>query len=274
MEDSIVASNLLRVQDVVTSSDFDEWRHQFVRKNIDAFSYEDENKLIYTDIHMEYEAEIERRVSACLGQSYAAFMKALPDYLEGAGRQNEAIGKAVTLLLEASDYNQFKEMMLFTKREKEERAEAKSSGTDVDNSIIQYKVSGQEITSFDIGGMMEMCANLSSAAEDEEGWVNVFKNDWMKICKRPVEASKRVSPSEIYLRGAWTMNLSVVQAADMMFTMDLTRRKNWDTNLSRVELPLGGRFEDDDVVTKAILDFGNARLPYLFSEIVLPHFSL
>ena len=44
------------------------------------------------------------------------------------------------------------------------------------------------------------CANLATAAGEEEGWVNVLTNGCMKICKKAVELSKRKSASEIYLR--------------------------------------------------------------------------
>ena len=36
------------------------------------------------------------------------FMGALPDYLEGPGKDKEETGRAVTLLLGVSDFSQFK----------------------------------------------------------------------------------------------------------------------------------------------------------------------
>jgi len=249
-----VESNLLRIQAMITGTDFESWRQRFVKEHMDSFSYEEENKLIYTEIHSEYEAEIERRISVCLGEESSAFMQALPTYLEGPGRGNERAGKAITLLLEASDFIQFREMMLFTKRQKDERSESKITGVDDRDVVDQHKM-GAELSAFDFHGMMDLCAQLSNASQDD-GWVVCFENDWMKICKKPVEASNRRSSSEIYLKGVWTMNLSVVQACDMMFTMDHERRKNWDNNTSKFEFPLGGSTADDDVVIKAILDFG------------------
>jgi hypothetical protein len=48
------------------------------------------------------------------------FMTQLPDYLEGDGKNEESIGNAVTTLLEVSDFIQFREMMLCTKRNMDE----------------------------------------------------------------------------------------------------------------------------------------------------------
>ncbi len=44
-------------------------------------------------------------------------MAELPKFMEGPGGKDEAIGKAATTLLEASDFQQFRDMMLFTKCE-------------------------------------------------------------------------------------------------------------------------------------------------------------
>lgn len=250
-----VESNLLRIQDVITGSDFDAWRQSFVRRHMQSFTFDDENKLIYTEIHAEYETEIERRISNCLGGDFADFMQALPNYLEGPGKSNEKAGKAITLLLEASDFLQFREMMLFTKRQSDERSEAKVSGVDDRDLVAGHIINGTELSSFDYNDMMGLCAQLSNASQDDD-WEVCFQNDWMKISKKPVEPAKRKSTSEIYLKGVWTMNVSVVEACDMMFTLNYDRRKNWDSNIGKTEFPLGGSVADDDVVVKAVLDFG------------------
>ena len=145
------------------------------------------------------------------------FMAALPGYLEGAGRHNDRAGRAIQLLLEASDFNQFRDMMMFTKKDLEMKRESKISGDD--SVVANSKVTGNELASLDVGSMMEKCANLSTAASSEEGWTNCLKNNWMQIDKKNVEVEKRKNKNEIYLKGVWTMELSVAQCCDMMFSM-------------------------------------------------------
>ena len=52
--------------------------------------------------------EIERLIIEGMPKSFdmKQFMMQLPDYLEGAGKNEESIGKAVTTLLEVSDFIQ------------------------------------------------------------------------------------------------------------------------------------------------------------------------
>jgi The ARF-like 2 binding protein BART len=70
-----------------------------VSRNLDHFSFDEENKLIYTEIHHEYEEEIEKRIADGLPASFdmADFMSSLPAYLEGSGRDDET-GATVTML--------------------------------------------------------------------------------------------------------------------------------------------------------------------------------
>ena len=197
MKDSEVVSTLLEVQSIIKSKDFENWRTNFVNSNLSPFSYEDENKLIYTEIHKEYEKELERKIANGITSNMSDFMQSLPAYLEGPGKNNEMAGNAITLLLEASDFIQFRDMMLFTKRQMDDRREAKFSGND--SVIDTLSASGKDLSLLNIDVMMDKCANLSIVAESDD-WTNVLTNDWMKIDKKSVEVDKRKSKSEIYLK--------------------------------------------------------------------------
>jgi hypothetical protein len=63
----------------------------------------------------------------------------------------------------------------------------------------------------------------------------MLTTSWMKIDKQPVPADKRASANEIYLRGVWTMELSFVEACDVMFSFD-ARRALWDANSKGAEV--------------------------------------
>ena len=118
MRDEEVKAALVKMEACIRAEPFETWRKAFVEKHIDEFSFDDENKLVYTSIHTEYEEEIEKRVIAAMSADFdlADFMDSLPAFLEGEGGKSEAIGKAATTLLQASDFQQFRDMMLFTKR--------------------------------------------------------------------------------------------------------------------------------------------------------------
>ena len=180
-------------------------------------------------------------------------MTQLPDYLEGEGKNEESIGAAVTTLLEVSDFIQFREMMLCTKRNMDE-----DEGKHSEDRLKDITISSSEALDMaenSVKGMMELCSNLAVAQDADEGWTELLTLPWMKIEKKPVPESERKSKSEIFLRGVWTLSLNFVEACDMMFTLT-KRRTNWDTNFSSCSFPFGGSDADDDIVSSVPLNFG------------------
>jgi hypothetical protein len=253
---------LIEIDAVIRGNDFNAWRLAFVAKHVGSFSYEDENKLEYTEIHNSYEEQIEKRIAEGLPELFdlGDFMKSLPDFLEGPGGKDDGVGASITLLLEVSDFQQFKAMMLFARREKDE-AESKHADELLDGkatSAAQTEVSEATaaLAGLDVEGMMHMCEELAQAGANGGGsWTNLLTLDWMAIDRMPVPADRRKKSSEIYLRGVWTLNLTYAEACDMMFTMG-PRRKTWDPNFTSVTFPNGGSDRDDDVVTSVALNFG------------------
>ena len=238
MDAAQVRSGLLAIEDVVKSREFNEWREEFVAKHLHEFEYGEENKLVYTEIHREYEEGVERQISAGLPSSFdmATFQKELPAYLEAEGLRDEKTGKAVTLLLEVGDFGQFREMMMFSKRQQEEEKEGET------NDMAGLQADGRQVTDVGVSvtEMMDMCAALAEAANAPSGagsgavseWVEVLSNSWMKIEKMKVPEARRKKKNDIYLKGVWTMDLSMKEACDMMFSLE-PRRKTWDTNFTR-----------------------------------------
>ena len=256
MRDQEVRSALLKIEDMVRSQSFDEWRRRFVQQHVNSFTFDDENKLLYTEIHQMYEEQVEKRISAELPSDFdmADFMKSLPDFIERIGKSDEDTGKAITTLIEVGDFIQFREMMMISKREAEENAK-KSSADQLHGVDTADAVAGSvQGIALDVGNMMKKCAELS-IANDDDGWINLLTNDWMRIDKKPIEENKRKSKSEMYMRGIWTMNLSFVECCDMMFTFD-KRRGEWDPNLAKVSFPFGGSSTDDDLIASATIDMG------------------
>lgn len=252
MHDKDIRNALLEIEETVRGSKFERWRKEFIDQYIDEFGFDDENKLIYTDIHKEYEDTIERIIVESLAADFdmSDFMNSLPDYINGPGKSDEATGKAVTLLVEVSDFEQFKVMMMVNRREKEEE-ESKNS----DQQLKGVHTSSADIAAFDVEGMMDTVATLADAADEDFGWVNLLTLDWMKIDKKPVDPDRRNSSNDIYLRGVWTMNLTVIECCDMMFTVS-ARRSKWDSNFGGTTFPFGGTELDEDVVTSTTINMG------------------
>jgi hypothetical protein len=252
MRDEDIRNALLEIEETIRGKEFERWRKKFVEKYVNEFTFEDENKLIYTEIHQEYEQHIEKQISEYLSDGFDMndFMASLPEYISGPGKSDEATGKAITMLLEVSDFEQFKVMMMVNRREREEE-ESKMS----ERQLVGISTTGSDIAAFDVDGMMDMCAALSNAADEEAGWVNLLTLDWMKIDKKAVDESRRRTPNDIYLRGVWTMNLNIIECCDMMFSVS-SRRQKWDPNFGGTEFPHGGSELDDDTITSTSLNFG------------------
>jgi hypothetical protein len=51
MDGSTVFRGLVGIQERIQGPEFEAWRKNFVAEHVDKFSYEDENKLEYTEIH-------------------------------------------------------------------------------------------------------------------------------------------------------------------------------------------------------------------------------
>mmetsp|Transcript_29277 Transcript_29277/g.45879 ORF Transcript_29277/g.45879 Transcript_29277/m.45879 type:complete len:389 (+) Transcript_29277:39-1205(+) len=255
MKEDQLFESLLEMQKVVEGSTFSSWRKRFVDTNCDKFDYDDENKLEYTAIHTEYEEGIEKLLVQGMPKDFdmADFMQDLPGFLESEAGKKEEIGKIVQTLLEISDFRDFKEMMLFSKRAKEE-AKEKAEGV-VKKDMVEGTLDEKQ-SLIQVDGIIELCAQLSASEDASEGWQTVYKNEWMRIDKKAVEESKRSAKNEVYMRGSMTMNMSYIEAVDM-FLYYGERRGLWDTNFKGYELPYGGDvFGDDDVVCISKIDFG------------------
>ena len=122
---------IVEINAIVLSEEFGAWRKAFVEENMHVFTYEEEEKLEYTTVHQEYEKGIESMITQKLGERIpmAGFLEQLPEYLEGAGKDNDESDAALQLLMQAIDYRNFKEMMLYEKHEREKTASLPASAT-------------------------------------------------------------------------------------------------------------------------------------------------
>jgi len=105
-----------------------------------------------------------------------AFMAALPAYLQSEMAKKDETARAVTMLMQMSEFEEFKEMMMYVKKDREEKAAAAG------NMLGDVKASDGAVLSVD--GLLDMCAALAASGDTDEGWVTTFQNDWLKIDKK------------------------------------------------------------------------------------------
>mmetsp|Transcript_61436 Transcript_61436/g.51963 ORF Transcript_61436/g.51963 Transcript_61436/m.51963 type:complete len:384 (-) Transcript_61436:297-1448(-) len=251
MEDAHVYDILLQIEQIVQSPTFSTWQQGFINAHVDKFEFGDENKLEYTEIFQLYEDGVEQQIVGGLpdGETkLGAFMEALPDYINSEAGKKEETGKAITMLMQMSEFQEFKEMMMYVRKDRDD----KSASTG--DLLGGTKASDGAVLSVD--GLLDRCATLATSGETEEGWVTCFQNDWLKIDKKEIEPEAKRHKNEIYLRGVMTMNMTYIEVLDMMLYFG-ERRKLWDKNYAGHEMPMGqDAYDDDEYIVKSALDFG------------------
>jgi hypothetical protein len=92
-----------------------------------------------------------------------AFMEALPAYLESPAGKKEETSRAVTMLMQMCEFEEFKEMMMYVKKQRDDEA------ANVTDLLGDAKVSDGAVLSVD--GLMDMCSALAASGATDEGWV-------------------------------------------------------------------------------------------------------
>lgn len=245
MEGQDVAAVLASLGAALEGPGFLAWNQSFIQEHVAKFDYGDENKLEYTQVHRLYVEGLEGFLAQALpaGATMAAVEATLMENPHLVDRLDGASSAAVKTLVEAGDFVAFREMMLFEKQKREQAAAVPD--------VLQQQT-GSSIP--DLEGILDKCVKLARMA-DASGWENVTRNDWMVLDKMAVPEAERSSSSEIYLRGVWTMDLSVMECCDMMWSFT-DRRSAWDKNFAGAKVIKGGGWGEDDLVITANLDFG------------------
>jgi len=92
-----------------------------------------------------------------------AFMEALPAYLESPAGKKEETSRAVTMLMQMCEFEEFKEMMMYVKKQRDDEA------ANVTDLLGDAKVSDGAVLSVD--GLLDMCSALAASGATDEGWV-------------------------------------------------------------------------------------------------------
>ena len=103
-----------QLQDILMDADFEQMQKSFCNQNCMHFDASEENKLIYTQIFKEYTEKIEKYITNRLEQTVDGFeMESF--LLQVSERKDEIDEVLMDLLLSFSEFESFKEMMLFAR---------------------------------------------------------------------------------------------------------------------------------------------------------------
>lgn len=102
------------LEDIAVSKDFQDLMHNFCDENCAIFDAGEENKLEYTSVFTKWTRTIEGFIEEQLKQIFQGFN--MTDFLQELGRrkkvEDEIMDEVLELLISASDFETFKQLML------------------------------------------------------------------------------------------------------------------------------------------------------------------
>jgi ADP-ribosylation factor 2-binding protein len=249
-----IESSLCALDEVVADSAFKQYQQEFVQAHCHLFDNIEENKLEYTELHKQYEAQIEAYLEQQLakypGFSMEALMEGLPAYIGSP----EATDHAATLdfLHLLTDFEAFKMLMV------EALTAAQNGGNDA---------AGEATIALpqNVNQALEECAALAQATADPAlGWQNVLKKGWLNVDRYKPEGRNEA------MRTVIDCGMPVENAVEMMLSCDMNERKNWDSMMT-VEL-MENYGPNDDLVKYSVKVPFMSPLVYIIRLVQVPDF--
>lgn len=222
---------LATIGGTLQSSEFQTWNRAFLADNCTSFEDVDENKLEHTELHAEYQRQVEARIEAAIAGTdvdMAALLARLPAYIGRANAppardERRAVLEAIETLSSLADFNAFKAAMLVAR--KDGAAEARGAAGQGARSAAEYgdaAAAGAAAALDNVEGCVEFAAAMDAATD---GWVLLARKDWMVIEKRPMPGAK--SAKEIVMRYAFDVDLPCEHLVPL-FADYSERRGAWD----------------------------------------------
>jgi len=248
-----IESSLCALDEVVSAPAFKEFQQYFVESHCHLFDNVEENKLEYTELHKQYEAQIETYLEQQLAQypgfSMEALMAELPAYLASP----QAVDHAATLdfLHLLTDFEAFK-MLMVEALAARANAGAEAAATEV-------------LLPQNVNEALEECKVLAAATADPAlGWQNVLKKGWLTVDRYKPEGRNEV------MRSVIDCGMPVDNAVEMMLSSDMNERKNWDS-MMQVEL-LESYGPNDDLIKYSVKVPFMSPLVYVIRLVKVPDF--
>lgn len=225
---------LKKVAKVVTGDEFRSKSSAFLEKYCDEFSYEDENKLEYSQIHDRYQEEIEvSLLDALPPEDVEKLLEQLPAYMESvsASDMDGSVGEALDLLTSLGDFTAFKELMLVTKRNKNSKAAPAES---------------HEMKSTDLGvaGVDKLFKEMASAT-GQGGWEVKSDKGWFRL------EAKKLDDGKEYFRSTLQTDLTPEQCFDLFMDYENPKRREWLSHIKSIKM-LKDNGPDDKVLRNEI----------------------
>jgi len=218
---SDVKEVLRKVAKVVGGDEFRQKSAAFLAEHSDVFSFDDENKLEYSQIHDRYQEEIEvALLDALPPEEIENLLEQLPAYMDqvSAADMDADVGEALELLTNLGDFQAFKDIMLVAKRDKAAKA-APEAGTMA------------EVANTDLGveGIETLFAEMASAT-GQGGWETKSDKGWFKA-----EMKKRDDGRE-YCRTTLLTDLTPQQCFALFMDYEHPRRSEWLSHVKSLKL--------------------------------------
>lgn len=207
----------------------------FVEAHCELFEEGEENKLEYTEIHLEYERRVEARVEAELqarmpGVDMRQVLEALPEYISSGQDEGEGTAGALDMLMSFGDFVTFKDMMLVAKRDR--AAPREEGGVQQVAMPEDLKEKFAEVAALEVAG----------AGADEAAWTSVLAKPWISM-----DRYARAGCPDL-IRTSMDLDMTVEQAEDMMISLRPETPKWMGDMLTECEVVREESGPDDRVI--------------------------
>jgi ADP-ribosylation factor 2-binding protein len=248
-----IESSLCALDEVVAAPGFKEFQQYFVESHCHLFDNVEENKLEYTELHQQYEAQIEtyleQQLSQYPGFSMETLMAELPAYMASP----QAVDHAATLdfLHVLTDFEAFK-MLMVEGYTAQQNAGKEAAATEI-------------VLPQNVNEALEECKLLAAATADPAlGWQNILKKGWLTVDRYKPEGRNEV------MRSVIDCSMPVANAVEMMLSTDVVERKNWDSMMD-VEI-IENYGPGDDLIKYSVKVPFMAPMVYIIRLVQVPDF--
>lgn len=229
------------IDEIMTGPEFKDKLDTFAKKHMDTFSFDDENKLVYTEIYQEYQGMVEAHIEGKLvssGVDLAAFFRDLPEYCE-LPEAHTRTGAILEVLRSLDNFEAFKEMILSMKKTMMQAEQAPV--------VDDYKASA---CSF-VERSLELTKILDSAG-DQDGWKKTADKGWIQTYRKKDPGGSPIDMT----RCAARVNVPAQDFVEIF--MNPYIKKDWDKEVGSCDVVSGDGFANDGYVVKT-----TAKIPFM-----------
>mmetsp|Transcript_28168 Transcript_28168/g.65768 ORF Transcript_28168/g.65768 Transcript_28168/m.65768 type:complete len:333 (-) Transcript_28168:359-1357(-) len=155
----------------IKKPEFVKVQEDFFEKYMNEFEEGDENKLIYTTIHNEYQELVEGLLTKEVGEELLIRVcEGMEAFIEATKEAppSEDIVEAIDIMSSMGEFLAFKGTMLYKRKEK------------MNQGSSSINISGKNVTVIDLDGVMGTLSELQNV-QDQKGWEQVAQDKSLQI---------------------------------------------------------------------------------------------